>query len=309
MGFPDSSVGKESACNAEDPSSIPGSGRSPGEGERLPTTESDMTEWLFHINFNESKGDSILDSVWIYESRYYKSKETWSEETAKWKFFIFLQIINYLPTLKLEPFIWAWGRHEYPENGWESLRQDKCLHPLRFADCREECLKKNPTCTPQHFQTTLKNDFIPGKVWWFTRGEMPLNPQGAHSSSSWPPGRPPHQGLALTLLRSRSRSSRMAFMVALVLCSSSSLLHSMAVRLSFSSLSPANSFSHRDRSSARLGYRSRPRTPSISSTVWKTEPRRQGKWVPGKKGKGRTQASCGRVSTEGWLPRSLHWRK
>jgi len=31
-GFPDSSVGKESACNAGDPSSIPGSGRSPGEG-------------------------------------------------------------------------------------------------------------------------------------------------------------------------------------------------------------------------------------------------------------------------------------
>ena len=32
MGFPDSSVGKESTCNAGDPSSIPGSGRSPGEG-------------------------------------------------------------------------------------------------------------------------------------------------------------------------------------------------------------------------------------------------------------------------------------
>ena len=32
LGFPDSSVGKESACNAGDPSSIPGSGRSPGEG-------------------------------------------------------------------------------------------------------------------------------------------------------------------------------------------------------------------------------------------------------------------------------------
>ena len=30
--FPDSSVGKESACNAGDPSLIPGSGRSPGEG-------------------------------------------------------------------------------------------------------------------------------------------------------------------------------------------------------------------------------------------------------------------------------------
>ena len=32
MGFPDSSVGKESTCNARDPSSIPGLERSPGEG-------------------------------------------------------------------------------------------------------------------------------------------------------------------------------------------------------------------------------------------------------------------------------------
>ena len=36
MGFPDSSVGKESACNAGDPDSIPGSGRFPGEGKSYP---------------------------------------------------------------------------------------------------------------------------------------------------------------------------------------------------------------------------------------------------------------------------------
>ena len=36
MGFPDSSVGKESACNTEDPSSIPGLGRSAGEGIGYP---------------------------------------------------------------------------------------------------------------------------------------------------------------------------------------------------------------------------------------------------------------------------------
>ena len=36
MGFPDSSIGKESACNAGDPGSIPGSGRSPGEGLGYP---------------------------------------------------------------------------------------------------------------------------------------------------------------------------------------------------------------------------------------------------------------------------------
>ena len=34
--FPCSSVGKESACNAEDLGSIPGSGRSPGEGIGYP---------------------------------------------------------------------------------------------------------------------------------------------------------------------------------------------------------------------------------------------------------------------------------
>ena len=36
-GFLRSSVGKESACNVEDPNSIPGLGRSAGEGIGYPT--------------------------------------------------------------------------------------------------------------------------------------------------------------------------------------------------------------------------------------------------------------------------------
>ena len=40
MGFPDSSVGKESACNAGDPGSIPGSGRFSGEGISYPLQDS-----------------------------------------------------------------------------------------------------------------------------------------------------------------------------------------------------------------------------------------------------------------------------
>ena len=36
VGFPDSSVGKEFTCNAGDPGSIPGSGRSAGEGIGYP---------------------------------------------------------------------------------------------------------------------------------------------------------------------------------------------------------------------------------------------------------------------------------
>ena len=36
MNFPDSSIVKESTCNAGNPSSIPGLGRSPGEGIGYP---------------------------------------------------------------------------------------------------------------------------------------------------------------------------------------------------------------------------------------------------------------------------------
>ena len=36
VGFPGSSAGKKSACSAGDPSSIPGLGRSSGEGIRYP---------------------------------------------------------------------------------------------------------------------------------------------------------------------------------------------------------------------------------------------------------------------------------
>ena len=36
MGFPDDSDGKESACNVGDLGSIPGLGRSPGEGNGYP---------------------------------------------------------------------------------------------------------------------------------------------------------------------------------------------------------------------------------------------------------------------------------
>ena len=42
MGFPDSSVGKESACNAGNLDPIPGLGRSPGEGKSYPLQYSSL---------------------------------------------------------------------------------------------------------------------------------------------------------------------------------------------------------------------------------------------------------------------------
>ena len=46
-GFPGGSDGKTSACNAGDPGLIPGSGRSPGEGNGNPLQHS----YLKHDNF------------------------------------------------------------------------------------------------------------------------------------------------------------------------------------------------------------------------------------------------------------------
>ena len=46
MGFPSSSDGKTSACNAGDPGSIPGSGRPPGEGNDYPLQFS----WLENLH-------------------------------------------------------------------------------------------------------------------------------------------------------------------------------------------------------------------------------------------------------------------
>ena len=68
LGFPDSSVGKESTCNVGDLGLIPGLGRSPGEGKGYPLQysglensidsivwgckESDMTEQLSIMGFS-----------------------------------------------------------------------------------------------------------------------------------------------------------------------------------------------------------------------------------------------------------------
>ena len=62
-GFPCGSAGKESTCNAEDLGSIPGLGRSPGEGEGYPLQyswgckQSDMTQQL---NWTDRWKDSLL---------------------------------------------------------------------------------------------------------------------------------------------------------------------------------------------------------------------------------------------------------
>ena len=48
VGFPDSSVDKETICNAGDPSLIPGWGRSTGEGKGYPIQYSGLQNSMEH---------------------------------------------------------------------------------------------------------------------------------------------------------------------------------------------------------------------------------------------------------------------
>ena len=61
MGFPDSSVGKESACNAGDPSLIPGSGRSHGEGKGYPLQYSGLENSMDCIVLGVAKSQTWLN--------------------------------------------------------------------------------------------------------------------------------------------------------------------------------------------------------------------------------------------------------
>ena len=71
MGFPDGSDGKESACNAGDLDSIPGSGRSPGEGNGNPLQYShlensmDRGAWQVIVH-GVAKSQTQLTNIFTY---------------------------------------------------------------------------------------------------------------------------------------------------------------------------------------------------------------------------------------------------
>ena len=62
MGFPGISVGKESACNAGDLGSIPGLGRSPGEGKSYPLQYSGLENSMDCIVYGVAKSQTQLSN-------------------------------------------------------------------------------------------------------------------------------------------------------------------------------------------------------------------------------------------------------
>ena len=63
MGFPGASAGKESACNAGDLGSVPGLGRSPGEGKGYPLQYSGLENSMAAYSMGSQRvGHFGLDS-------------------------------------------------------------------------------------------------------------------------------------------------------------------------------------------------------------------------------------------------------
>ena len=74
--FPCSSVGEESACNAGDPGSIPGSGRSPGEGNGNPCQYSCLEKPM-------DRGNCRLQSIGLQELDMTERRSTHSKQHIK----------------------------------------------------------------------------------------------------------------------------------------------------------------------------------------------------------------------------------
>ena len=66
LGFPGGSAGKESACNAGDLGSIPGLGRSPGEGKGYPLQYSGLENSMDCIVHGVAKSQTRLSNVHFY---------------------------------------------------------------------------------------------------------------------------------------------------------------------------------------------------------------------------------------------------
>ena len=75
-GFPGGSVGKESTCNAGDLVSIPGLGRSPGEGKDYPPTPV-LWPGKFHGLYSPwgSKGSDMTEQLTLNTNQYLRNSK------------------------------------------------------------------------------------------------------------------------------------------------------------------------------------------------------------------------------------------
>ena len=119
--FPGSSVGKESACDVGDPSSIPGSGRSPGEGIGYPLQYS----WA-SLAFQTVKNLPALWETWVWSLDW---EELLKKGTATHVSFLAWRI----PWTEEPGGYSPWGHKESDMTEWLSVHFTCLLMALAFS--------------------------------------------------------------------------------------------------------------------------------------------------------------------------------
>ena len=107
LGFPYSSAGKESTCNAWDPGSIPGSGSSPGEGIDYPLQYS----WASLVA-QMVKNPLARQETWVRSLGW---KDPLEESMAN-RSSLVAQTVKNLPTMQ-ETQVWSLGQEDPLEKG------------------------------------------------------------------------------------------------------------------------------------------------------------------------------------------------
>ena len=81
VGFPGSSDGKESACSAGDPDSIPGSGRSPGEGNGNPLQytclENSMNRGTWWVTVHRVAESDTTEGLTLSPNLHFQEEGVW----------------------------------------------------------------------------------------------------------------------------------------------------------------------------------------------------------------------------------------
>ena len=129
-GFPCSSVGKESACNAGNPSSIPGLGRSPGEGKGYPFQYSGPEKSMDCIVHGVAKSRTLLNDFHFLS--FHMNIQQWAKTDNAISFMEFIYCWKIYILWRIHWHMYRIFLRNWKERAWDSRVRQR-HHSLTFS--------------------------------------------------------------------------------------------------------------------------------------------------------------------------------